>query len=50
MILDVLDETGLCGISRDVGEGLIRYTVNNVTAKVDIEASPLLVKLRKQQK
>ena len=48
--LDVLCETGLCNIDRSAGDGLIRYTVNEVTQKVDLESSPLLIKLRNQQK
>ena len=50
VILDVLNETGLCNIDRTAGDGLIRYTVNDVTQKVDLEASPLLIKLKNQQK
>lgn len=50
IILDVLNETGLCNIDRTCGDGLIKYTVNDVRAKVDLEASPLLIKLKKQQK
>ena len=50
VILDVLNETGLCDIDRNIGSNLIKYTVNNVTVKVDLEASPLMIKLKSQQK
>ena len=49
VILDILDEMGLCNIKRD-GNGLIEYTVNNVSEKVDLEKSVLLTKLKARQK
>lgn len=50
VILDVLDETGLCNINRSSEDNLIIYSVNNVTKKVNLDESPLLVKLRQRQK
>lgn len=50
IILDVLVETGLCEISRNGGDGLIKYTVNSVSAKVNLDEAPLLVRLKNQQK
>lgn len=50
IILDVLNETGLCNISRNGEDNLIKYTVNNVSAKVNLDEAPLLVRLRTQQK
>jgi single-stranded-DNA-specific exonuclease len=50
IILDVLDETGLCNICRRRGEELIKYSVNDVKEKVNLEESPLLVKIKSQLK
>lgn len=49
VILDILDEMGLCDVKRG-DNGLIEYTVNNVSQKVDLEKSVLLTKLKLQQK
>ena len=50
VILDVLHEMGLCNISREAKSNLIKYTVNNVAVKVNLDDSALLSRLREQQK
>lgn len=50
VILDVLNEVGLCNISRNEGDDLIIYSINDVDHKVNLDEAPLLVKLRRQQK
>ena len=45
IILDVLDEMGLCKIKRN-SEELIEYTVESVKEKVNLEDSPLLHKIK----
>ena len=49
VILDILNEMGLCNVKKG-DDGLIEYTVNNVSEKVDLEKSTLLTKLKKQEK
>lgn len=49
IILEVLTEMGLCNIKRNIVE-LVEYEINAVAIKVDLESSPLLKKLRSQQK
>ncbi len=49
IILDVLDEMGLCKIKRNSDE-LIEYSVENVAAKVNLDDSPQLKRLRAQQR
>lgn len=48
-ILDVLDEMGLCKISRNSDE-LVEYAINQMTGKVDLESSQLLIRLKSQQR
>ena len=47
LILDVLDEMGICKISRQKN-GLLEYSVNINAGKVNLEDSPLLKKVQSQ--
>ena len=47
IILDILDEMGLCNIRYHEFD-LIEFHVNMSAAKVDLESSPLLLRLRRQ--
>lgn len=50
VILDVLAQTGLCDINRNNDNDLIRYSLNAVTSKVNLDEAPLLIKLKDRQK
>ena len=49
IILDVLDEMGLCKIKRNSDE-LIEYSVAEMAVKVNLDDSPLLKKIKARQK